>query len=66
MAVEIEEVIEQLRDPARVYTIPDDEIAAKKLADLLESAAVLGVPASTIDALKTTAVKILSESVLVH
>lgn len=66
MADDIKELVAQLRDPARVYTIPGDEMAAKKIADLLDTSAERKVPMSSVDVLKATAVKILNASRLAH
>ncbi|MBB3595853.1 hypothetical protein FHX08_006273 [Rhizobium sp. BK529] len=63
MVNDIKELIEQLRDPARVYPIPGDSAAADKIATLLENAAIVGkAPLSTVDVLKDTAVRLLGRS----
>ncbi|MBB3595154.1 hypothetical protein FHX08_005564 [Rhizobium sp. BK529] len=65
MVTDIKELINQLRDPARVYLVPGDATAAEKIAALLANAAIVGkAPLSTVDVLKDTATKLVDRSQL--
>jgi hypothetical protein len=59
---DLKELIDQLRDPTRVYAVRGDAEAARKLADLLEHALAGEAPPSTVDFLEAAAVKLLHAS----
>lgn len=66
MAANVKELIEQLRNPGRVYPLPDDDQAAKKAASLLEAAVAGKAPVSTIDILTGTAARLLDRFQLLN
>lgn len=62
MTAALQELLEKLRDPRRVYPDFEDASGASKIADILENALVNQAPPSIIDLLKAAAENVLRRS----